>query len=35
MAKEWIGADGALRELSGLFHELGDTLDWSADDPVH
>ena len=34
MAQEWarIGADGALRELSELFHELGDTLDWSADD---
>ncbi|KAF0959767.1 WXG100-like domain-containing protein [Rhodococcus sp. T7] len=34
MAQEWarIGADGALHELSELFHELGDTLDWSADD---
>lgn len=34
MAQQWarIGADGALRELSELFHELGDTLDWSADD---
>lgn len=34
MAQQWarIGADGALRELSGLLHELGDTLDWSADD---
>ncbi|MFD6060973.1 WXG100-like domain-containing protein [Rhodococcus wratislaviensis] len=34
MAEHWarVGADGALRELSGLLHELGDTLDWSADD---
>ncbi len=34
MAQHWarIGGDGALRELSGLLHELGDTLDWSADD---